>query len=99
MNYSVIQSGSKQYIVEKDDEVLVEKVSVDDGSDVTFDTLLRVKGKTVEIGEPLLDTAVTGKVIGVEKGRKVQGMKYERSGYRKKFGHRQQYTRIRITKI
>lgn len=98
MEYSVIRSGNKQYIVTKGDEVDVDLLSDLEG-EITFETLLRVTDKDVEIGEPLLESGTKGTIMGISKDKKKQGIKYKPGGYRRKFGHRQKYTRVTITQL
>lgn len=99
MDYSVIRTGGKQYIVSKDEELLVEKLDVANPT-VEFETLLRVKGDAVEFGEPVLEVSSKAEIVDSEiQGKKVQGIKYKSGGYRKKFGHRQEYTKVKITQI
>jgi len=99
MDYSVIRTGGKQYIVSKDEELLVEKLDAGNAP-IEFETLLRVSGDTVEFGEPVLEVSSKGEIVEPEiQGKKVQGIKYKSGGYRKKFGHRQEYTKVKITQI
>lgn len=98
MDYSVIRTGGKQYIVSQNEELSVEKLG-DAGTSVEFETLLRVKGDTVEFGEPTLQTPTKAEVVAETKGKKTQGVKYMSGGYRKKFGHRQEYSKVKITEI
>ena len=99
MNYSVIQSGSKQYVVEKGDVIDVELLDSPDKK-VVFETLLRVNDDTVEFGEPVLESGSEAEVVEeMVKGEKKQAIKYKSGGYRRKFGHRQKYTRVKIVKV
>ena len=97
--YAVIKTGGKQYRVSEGDEIFVEKLEVADGKDVTFNEVLMVNGK---VGTPYLDGAsVTGTVLKHGKGKKIRIFKYKNKSRsnRKTQGHRQPYTKIKITKI
>ncbi|MBD9099182.1 50S ribosomal protein L21 [bacterium] len=97
--YAVIKTGGKQYRVSEGDEIFVEKLEVEDGKDVTFNEVLMVNGK---VGTPYLDGAsVTGTVLKHGKGKKIRIFKYKNKSRsnRKTQGHRQPYTKIKITKI
>ena len=97
--YAVIKTGGKQYRVSEGDEIFVEKLEVEYGKDVTFNEVLMVNGK---VGTPYLDGAsVTGTVLKHGKGKKIRIFKYKNKSRsnRKTQGHRQPYTKIKITKI
>ena len=96
---AIIKTGGKQYRVSEGDEIFVEKLEVEDGKDVTFNEVLMVNGK---VGTPYLDGAsVTGTVLKHGKGKKIRIFKYKNKSRsnRKTQGHRQPYTKIKITKI
>ncbi|MBQ1880605.1 MAG: 50S ribosomal protein L21 [Lachnospiraceae bacterium] len=99
--YAIIATGGKQYKVSEGDVIFVEKLDAETGSDVTFDQVLAVGGDKLVVGAPLVDKAtVTGKVLDQTKGKKVIVYRYKRkSGYHKKNGHRQAYTKVQIDKI
>ena len=96
---AVIKVGGKQYFVKENDEIFVEKLNANVGDTVSFDQVLMIDSK---VGNPYLDGAtVLGEVIKNGKQRKIRIFKYkskDRSN-RKTQGHRQPYTRIKITKI
>lgn len=100
--FAVIQTGGKQYKVAKDDIIIVERLDGDAGAKVTFDDVLMsgAEGK-VKVGAPLVKGAsVTGEVIEQRKGNKVLVFKKKRrQTYRRKKGHRQIETVIKITGI
>lgn len=100
--YAIIKTGGKQYRVEKDQTVDVEKLMGETGSEVTFDNvLLFVSDKEVKIGKPKVEGCqVKGELIGEVKGNKVDSIKYKRrkNQYRH-WGHRQRYSRVKITEI
>ena len=99
--YAVIATGGKQYKVSEGDVIFVEKLDSEAGSDVTFDQVLAVGGDKMTVGDPFVDSAsVTGKVLDQVRGRKIIVYHYKRkSGYHKKNGHRQAYTKVQIDKI
>jgi len=99
--YAIIETGGKQYKVEKGNVIRVEKLDAEIGSEVTFPALLTASGKTIRVGKPHLnDVTVKGKVIVHDKAKKVIVFKYKaKKDYRKKQGHRQPYTQVEITDI
>ncbi|MBQ9360207.1 MAG: 50S ribosomal protein L21 [Lachnospiraceae bacterium] len=99
--YAVIATGGKQYKVSEGDVISVEKLDVEEGNEVTFDQVLAVGGDKLKVGSPLVDSAsVTGKVVEQGRGKKIIVYHYKRkTGYHKKNGHRQAYTKVQIEKI
>ena len=99
--YAIIKTGGKQYKVEPDRFVDVEKLDAEVGAEVTFDALMVVDGEVTTIGTPVVDgVKVVGKVLAPDKAKKVVVYKYKpKKDYRKKQGHRQPYTRVLITSI
>jgi len=100
--YAVIKTGGKQYRVSPGDSIEVEKLPYDVGSKIELDQVLLVAGDSqASIGQPLVDGArVKATVTRQAKGRKVIIFKYRSSKrYRRKKGHRQQLTRLRIDEI
>ena len=99
--YAIIKTGGKQYKVEPDRVVDVEKLDAEVGAEVTFDALMVVDGEVTTIGTPVVDgVKVVGKVLAQDKAKKVVVYKYKpKKDYRKKQGHRQPYTRVLITSI
>lgn len=100
--FAVIKTGGKQYKVAKNDVILVEKLEVEAGADVTFNEILMVgEDANLKVGAPLvkgasvvakvLDQALADKVLIFKKNR--------RHNYRRKRGHRQPQTVLRITDI
>jgi len=99
---AIIQSGGKQLKVKAGDIVEVEKLSVENGAEVSFDVLaVEADDGKLTVGAPLVDGAkVTGKVLEVIKAKKVVAFKMKRrKGYRRTHGHRQQYSRVEITAV
>jgi len=100
--YAVVNTGGKQYRVQEGDVVRVEKLSGEIGSPVTFDRVLFFSdGENVKIGQPVLeDVTVTGRIVEQGKAKKIIIFKYKRrKRYRRKQGHRQAYTAVRIDGI
>ena len=99
--YAIIATGGKQYKVAEGDIIKVEKLGVEAGSSVTFDQVLVVNNGSVVVGNPTVANAtVTASVIEEGKNKKVIVYRYKRkSGYHKKNGHRQPYTKVKIEKI
>ncbi|MBW2076904.1 MAG: 50S ribosomal protein L21 [Deltaproteobacteria bacterium] len=100
--YAVIQTGGKQYRVAPGEEIKVEKLDGNVGDEVYFDTVLLVsKDDKVAVGKPVLkDARVVAKITGHGRGPKLVVFKYKRrKGYRRKQGHRQDYTGVKIINI
>ena len=100
--YAIVSSGGKQYKVQKDEILRVEKISGDIGVPVSFDKVLMFSdGENVNIGQPVLENvSVNGHIVEQDKAKKIIVFKYKRrKRYRKKQGHRQQYTAVKIDSI
>ena len=101
--HAVIQTGGKQYRIEPGDEISVEKLKgVDAGNQIAFQKVLAAgDGDDIEIGRPHLeDVMVVGEVLEHGRGpKKIVFKKKAKKGYRRKRGHRQPYTKVRITEI
>ncbi len=100
--YAVIRSGGRQYRVQAGDQILVEKLPVEAGQQVSLDEVLLVAGEgEVKIGAPLVEGArVQATVMAHEKGPKIRIFKYRpKERYRRRMGHRQTYTRLRVDEI
>ena len=99
--YAIIATGGKQYKVAEGDVIKVEKLGVAEGETVNFDQVLAVNNGSMVIGNPTVSGAkVSATVVEEGKARKVVVYKYKRkSGYHKKNGHRQLYTKVKIDKI
>ena len=100
--YAVVGSGGKQYRIQEGETFRIEKIPGDVGTDVAFDKVLMFSdGENVKIGQPVLDdVAVQGHIVEQGKARKIIVFKYKkRKRYRRKQGHRQQFTAVRIDRI
>lgn len=100
--YALIRTGGKQYRVEENSVVQVEKLALNVGDTFQTDQVLLVSSDSgVQIGTPVVPTArVSGTVLAQGKQRRVHGLKFKaKKNYLKRYGHRQPYTQIRITKI
>jgi large subunit ribosomal protein L21 len=100
--YAIIKSGGKQLKVEEEDIVDVELIDAEEGAKVKFDQVLFIgDGSHRHVGKPTVaGYVVEGEVLGEVKGPKIMSVKYKPSHNQwKKFGHRQRYHRVKITKI
>jgi large subunit ribosomal protein L21 len=99
--YAVIASGGKQAKVSEGEQVHVELLDAEQGSEVSLTPVLVVDGDTV-LATPsqLSGASVTGKVVGWAQGPKIDGFTYKkRTNQRRRFGHRQKYHVVEITSI
>lgn len=100
--YAIIKTGGKQYKAVEGSEIIVEKLDAAEGDSVTFDEILAVgEGSEIKFGRPLVEGAkVTGTVVKVGKGPKIRILKYKhKTNYRRRQGHRQPFTKVKIEKI
>ena len=100
--FAVIETGGKQYKVQKDDILAVEKLSAKGGDKIQFNSVLLTGGKEVKVGNPLVkDAGVQATVIDQIKDKKVVSFvkRRRKSSSKSKKGHRQQITLIKITDI
>jgi len=96
--YAVFVTGGKQYRVQANDEIYVEKLDGEQGNKITFDEVLAVDGK---IGQPLVAGAtVEAEIVKNGKAKKIIVFKFQsKKDHKKKQGHRQPYTKLKITAI
>jgi large subunit ribosomal protein L21 len=100
--FAVLNTGGKQYKVSQGDLIKVEKLENDVGDKVTLSQVLMVgQGEDVEVGSPYVSNCeITGEVVEQGKGAKIIVFKKKRrKGYRRKNGHRQRFTQLKITEI
>jgi large subunit ribosomal protein L21 len=100
--YAVIATGGKQYRVSVGDEIFIEKLAGEAGDAVKFSEVLMVSDDTgTQVGTPTLDgVAVDAEIVKQGKQKKIIVFKYKaKKGFRRKKGHRQPYTRVRINAI
>ena len=98
--YAIIATGGKQYKVSEGDVIKVEKIAGEAGDAVTFDNVLAISGDSLLVGSDVANSNVSATVLDQGRGKKVIVYKYKRkTGYHKKNGHRQAYTKVQIEKI
>ncbi len=96
--YAVVEIGGRQYRVSPGDEIYVEKLEAEAGSELKLPALLVSDDNGVTIGKPHVSgREISAQVVGDEKGDKLVVFKYKpKKRYRRKTGHRQTYTRLKI---
>ena len=102
MAFAIIRTGGKQYRVAPGDKVKIEKIApAEDGSVVFTDVLMTSDGEKMTVGTPTVSGAtVTGKIVKQGRAKKVIVFKYHsKTRYKKKKGHRQEFTEVEITAI
>ncbi len=101
MTTAVIRTGGKQYRVAQGDTVTVERLEGEPGKKVDFDQVLLVSGDKPKVGKPTVAGAkVTGEIVAQGLGEKITSFKFKRrKKYRRKSGHRQALTQVKITGI
>ncbi|MDE5777490.1 MAG: 50S ribosomal protein L21 [Lachnospiraceae bacterium] len=98
--YAIIATGGKQYKVAEGDIIRVEKLNAEAGSEVKFDVIAINNDKDLLCGDEVANSSVTANVIENGKAKKVVVYKYKRkTGYHKKNGHRQPFTKVEIKAI
>ena len=99
--YAVIKTGGKQYRVSEGDRLRGEKLPGEPGAQVTFDEVLMIGGEKVAIGTPVVKGAkVRAEIVTQGRDKKVIVFKFRRrKNYRRKRGHRQPFTELKITGI
>lgn len=101
MATAVIRTGGKQYRVAEGDTLRVEKLAGSPGDKVAFEEVLFLDGDMTKFGQPLVAGAkVEGEILKQDRAKKIIVFKFrKRKKYRKKAGHRQDYTAVKITSI
>jgi large subunit ribosomal protein L21 len=98
--YAIVKTGGKQYRVQQDETLLVERLPVEDGATVTLQPLLYVDGANVVDGADIGTVTVEARVVAHERGPKLRIVKFKpKRGYKRRNGHRQELTRIEIASI
>lgn len=99
--YAIIEDGGRQFKVEEGQELQIDYRDLPGGQQVTFDRVLAVRTDDgLQLGQPTLTASVTAEVLGSDQGEKVYIQKFRRrKTFRKRTGHRQLFTRVKIQKI
>ncbi|NUQ65092.1 MAG: 50S ribosomal protein L21 [Pirellulales bacterium] len=100
--YAIIEDGGRQLKVEQGQELQIDYREVPAGQEVTFERVLAYRDEDgLKLGQPMLASAkVTAEVLGVAQGPKLVIQKFRRrKTYRRRTGHRQLYTRVKVSKI
>lgn len=98
--YAIVKAGGRQEKVSVGSIVVMNKIEGEAGDKVELDPVLLVDGDKVTTSADGISATVTGEIVRAEKGPKINIIKYKnKSGYRKRMGHRQQLTRVMITSI
>ena len=99
--YAIVRSGGQQKKVAVGDVIEIDKVASQVGDSVSLPVVMLVDGEKVTTGAVALGKAnVTVEVLGASKGPKIVILKYKnKTGYRKRQGHRQKYTQVKVTEI
>lgn len=99
--YAIVRAGGRQEKVAVGDVVRIDKVDGEPGSTLTLPAVLVVDGEAVTSDpKALAGVTVTAEVVGASKGPKITIMKFKnKTGYRKRQGHRQKYTEVKVTDI
>ena len=102
MQIAVIETGGKQYLVKPQDKIEIERLPGKDGDKVSFDkVLLSADGDKVELGKPYISgKSVEGKILSQGRAKKILVMKFKNKvRYKRKKGHRQEYTKVQIVSV
>lgn len=99
--YAIIETGGKQYKVQKDDVIFVEKLTANEGETVDFKVVALFGEGNITTGNPYVDTAkVSAKILKNGKGKKITVFTYKpKKSEKRKLGHRQPYTKVQIEAI
>ena len=98
--FAVIRTGGKQYLVKEGDVLQVEKLVGNAGDALQFEVMLKLDGDNIEIGKPTLSDLATGEILEQGRAPKVEVVKYKaKSRYTRRVGHRQPFTKVKMTKI
>ncbi|MCI8612180.1 MAG: 50S ribosomal protein L21 [Clostridia bacterium] len=98
--YAVIEAGGKQFKVAEGDTLKVEKINAEPGASVEFAVLMTVDGEKISAGKDVEGMKAAAKIVAHGKDKKIIVFKYKpKKNERKKKGHRQQFTTVKIEKI
>lgn len=99
--FAIIETGGKQYKVQNDDVIFIEKLEAEQDSAVDFKVIALENGDGLKVGSPYVEGAsVTGKVLKNGKGKKITVFTYKsKKNEKRKMGHRQPYTKVQITAV
>ena len=98
--YAIIENGGKQYKVSEGDVLKVEKLNAEVGAEVTFPVIMLADGESVKLNSDVASAKVTASVQAQDKYKKIIVFKYKsKKNERKKQGHRQPFTAVKIEKI
>ncbi|MDR1791399.1 MAG: 50S ribosomal protein L21 [Propionibacteriaceae bacterium] len=99
--YAIVRSGGRQHKVEVGSVVEIDKIEAEVGESVSLQPLMLVDGETVTTDAKALEgTKVSAEVLAEVKGPKIRILKYKnKTGYKKRQGHRQRYTQVKVTEI
>lgn len=102
VNYAVVKTGGKQYLVKEGDEIVVDRLENKEKEKINLDTLMIFSddGEKVKIGDPILKEKTEAEIVSHDKGEKIRVARFKaKVRYRKVKGFRPQLTTIRILKI
>ena len=98
--YAIVKTGGKQYRVEQGQTLLVERLPEPEGATVSLEPLLYRSEDAVFDAESLAKVEVQARIVGHLRGKKLRVFKFKpKRGYKRRTGHRQELTRIEVTKI
>lgn len=99
--YAIVESGGFQFNVKEGEKIRIPKLEVKPNDKITFDRVLFIGGEKPQVGAPYVkDALVEGEVLSQGKAEKITVFKFKRRvKYRRKKGHRQEYTEVKINKI
>ena len=98
--YAIIVTGGKQYKVSEGDVIDIEKIEGEAGTEVTFEEIIAVSDGSLKVADAVKGAKVKGCIVEQGRGAKITVYHYKpKTGYHKKNGHRQAYTRVKIDSI
>lgn len=100
--YAIIETGGKQYKVQAGDALFIEKLAVEENSEISFDKVIAVgNDEGIKVGAPYVEGAtVTAKVLKNGKAKKITVFTYKpKKNLKRKMGHRQPYTKVEVVAI